>query len=274
MAQADFLFPESSSSRLDLEVLLCHLLDKNRTYLYTWPEKQLSNAEVDALNLMIQKRQQGTPIAHIIETREFWSLPFKVTPDTLIPRPDTEVLIEWVLGNFSDTPKSVIDLGTGTGAIALSLASEFSTWDVCGCDRIPAAVALALENAKRLGLSRVRFFESNWFDACAHKTFDLIVTNPPYIPEDDPHLKQGDVVFEPSSALTSGLDGLDDIRFIAAQSWAFLNSEGCIVIEHGFDQAESVKRILTDVGFADVDHGQDYGGNDRFSFGWKRDAEK
>ncbi len=286
LSKAADLLPDSDSAKLDIEVLLCHLLNQSRTYLYTWPERTLSEAQYHQFLEALEQRQQGHPVAHIVGFREFWSLPLQVSPSTLIPRPDTETLIEWVLDQFSDAhagqvsqePFRAVDLGTGTGAIALALASEFPAWDVCGCDRVPEAVTLAKSNAEQLGLERVRFFESSWFDGFDYSqqagSFHLIITNPPYIPASDPHLSQGDVVFEPKSALVAGEDGLDDIRHIIGQSLHYLADGGCLLIEHGYDQAASVAALFELAGYVDVGSGKDYGGNDRFTFGWKATLEE
>lgn len=278
LSQAKQLLPDSDSAKLDLEVLLCHILNQSRTFLYTWPETKLGEEDYQSLVAGVTKRQQGHPIAHIVGYKEFWSLPLRVSATTLIPRPDTETLIEWVLEHFpgDENPsitKKVVDLGTGTGAIALALASEYPLWDVSGCDRVSDAVELAKANAVVLGLERVRFFESSWFDRFdSHKeagSYHLIISNPPYIPERDRHLNEGDVVFEPKSALVSGDDGLNDIRTIISESMHFLADAGCLLIEHGYDQAAQVAQLFVASGYVGVGSGQDYGGNDRFTFGWK-----
>lgn len=298
LAKAVALLPHSESAKLDLEVLLCHTLDKSRTFLYTWPETQLTHDQYLTLTACVERRQQGHPVAHLVGYKEFWSLPLKVTPTTLIPRPDTETLIEWVLDHFSEDVsegsqrtdshntdshntavqsigphKKAVDLGTGTGAIALALASEYPSWEISGCDRVPEAVELARFNASTLGLEKVRFFQSNWFEqfdlANESESYHLIISNPPYIAECDKHLEEGDVVFEPKSALVAGDDGLDDIRLIVRESLVFLAEGGCLLIEHGYDQASSVAALFVEAGYLGVGSGQDYGGNDRFTFGWK-----
>ncbi|GAA3922726.1 peptide chain release factor N(5)-glutamine methyltransferase [Litoribacillus peritrichatus] len=269
LTMASELLPDSPSAKLDMEVLLCHVLQVNRTYLYTWPEKSLTEAQYSKLTGLLRERQQGHPVAHLTGVREFWSLPFKVSPTTLIPRPDTEVLIEWILDRYAEKSLlSVLDLGTGTGAIALALAYEKPQWSVVACDRVSEAVQLARENAEALGLQRVTVVESDWFSALGQASFDLIVSNPPYIPASDPHLSEGDVVFEPSSALVSGEDGLQDIRKIVSESRRHLAEQGCLIIEHGYDQAEAVQAIFTAQGFVKVASGKDYGSQDRFTFGW------
>jgi len=275
-AQAGELLPESESPKLDMEVLLGHVLSKSRAFLYTWPETQLTETQYAQLVALVKERQLGKPIAHLLGMREFWSLPLLVTPDTLIPRPDTEVLIEWVLEHFSNHDAcKVVDLGTGTGAIALALASESPEWQLSGCDRIPEAVELARRNAEQLGLARVDFFESSWFERfgdSSKASFHLIVSNPPYIAEDDPHLVQGDVRFEPKSALTAGKDGLDDIRIIAQDAMSYLISGGCLLVEHGYDQADAVQQIFKHVGLNGVGSGKDYNGNDRFTYGFNQEV--
>ncbi len=206
-------------------------------------------------------------MAYIPGRQGFWSLDLEVAPHTLIPRPDTELLVETALEMLPSGPADVLDLGTGTGAIALALASERSTWRLTGVDRISEAVTLATRNAQRLGLGNVGFIESQWFSSLAGQRYGLIVSNPPYIPASDPHLLQGDVRFEPSSALVSGVDGLDDIRLIIAQAPGHLSSSGRLVLEHGYDQASAVRSLLSAGGFVDVASCRDFGGHERVSLG-------
>lgn len=244
------------SAAVDSKVLLCASLDCELAYLHTWPEKQLNSKQLDILEKFIAKRITGVPVAHLIGYRDFWSLRLHVSAATLIPRPETERLIEIALELPLPVDAQVLDLGTGTGAIALSLASEQPKWQIMGLDKSPEAVILAKQNAQANQLHTVEFIQSNWFSAItnlkSNLKYDLIVTNPPYVEEASEYLKMGDVRFEPSSALTSGLDGLKDIRLIAKQAKSYLANEGWLLIEHGFQQAEAVTDILKLNGFVNV----------------------
>ncbi|WP_130538081.1 peptide chain release factor N(5)-glutamine methyltransferase [Thiomicrorhabdus indica] len=268
----DALFGLSDSPKLDAELLLCHVLECERSYLYTWPEKILGNDQVLAFRELLQKRQQGHPIAHLIGEREFWGLPLKVTPDTLIPRPDTEVLIETALTLLpagQNTNLRILDLGTGTGAIALALKSERPNAQVSAVDFSEDALNIAKINSQNLNLP-IQTLHSSWFQSLpAGEYFDLIASNPPYIEENDKHLTQGDVRFEPITALTSGVDGLEDIRLITKQSIDYLLPDGWLILEHGYNQGEAVREILAENGYQTVETRQDYGGNDRVTFGQK-----
>lgn len=259
--------PDSPSAKLDAEWLLAAALGKAPSYLRTWPEREVP-AEIEARYLAdVQRRRQGEPVAYILGRQGFWSLELEVAPHTLIPRPDTELLVEAALQLLPASPAGVLDLGTGTGAIALALAAERPAWQVTGVDRVAEAVALAQRNAARLGLANSRFLQSHWFSELAGQRFQLIVGNPPYIPSGDPHLQQGDVRFEPGSALISGADGLDDIRQIVSQAPDFLELGGWLLLEHGYDQAAQVRALLSEGGFVDVESRQDYGGHLRISLG-------
>jgi len=268
----DALFGLSDSPKLDAELLLCHVLECERSYLYTWPEKILGNDQVLAFRELLQKRQQGHPIAHLIGEREFWGLPLKVTPDTLIPRPDTEVLIETALTLLpagQNANLRILDLGTGTGAIALALKSERPNAQVSAVDFSKAALEVAKTNSELLNLP-IQTLHSSWFQTLpAGEYFDLIASNPPYIEENDKHLTQGDVRFEPISALTSGKDGLEDIRLIAKQAIDYLLPAGWLILEHGYNQGEAVREILAENGYQTIETRQDYGQNDRITFGQK-----
>ena len=259
--------PDSDTALLDVELLLARVLGKSRSYLHTWPDKQLSAGQLEALNALLERRRQGEPIAYLLGRQGFWTLDLEVSPATLIPRADTERLVEVALELAPSSMARVLDLGTGTGAIALALASERPGWTVLGCDLQPEALALALENRQQTGLTAVDFVCSDWFSALQGQVFDLIVSNPPYIASDDPHLAQGDVRFEPASALVSGKDGLDAIRHIIAIAPAHLAADGWLLIEHGWQQGDAVRALLQTRGFTAVQSWQDLSGHPRVSGG-------
>lgn len=262
----------TDSPQIDAELLLCHTLDKPRSYLFTWPEKNLTSEQELQFSSFLEQRIQGHPIAHIIGQREFWGLNLKVTADTLIPRPDTETLIEAALelkpGDNSTC--SILDLGTGTGAIALALKSELSQCQVIAVDQSRAALEVAQHNAQSNQLD-VQFIHSNWLSAIEDQQFNCIVSNPPYIEDDDPHLQQGDVRFEPLSALASGQDGLDDIRIICQQGYSHIKPNGWLIIEHGYNQAEAIHELFAQYGYQNIQLRKDYGGNPRVTLGQKLD---
>ncbi|WP_323916211.1 peptide chain release factor N(5)-glutamine methyltransferase [Aeromonas veronii] len=259
---------EGESPRADADVLLCHLLDCRRSYLMTWPERELDAAQQATLQTWLARRLNGEPIAHLVGEREFWSLPLKVSPATLIPRPDTEVLVEQALAKIPQGPCAVLDLGTGTGAIALAIKSERPELDVWAVDRMADAAALARENSAALGLP-IEVRDGSWFAPLDEQAprFAVIVSNPPYIDGADPHLEQGDVRFEPRSALVADEAGLADIRHIVAHAPAYLLTDGWLLLEHGWDQGESVRQLLRDGGYREVATVRDYGDNDRVTLG-------
>ncbi|SFA66797.1 peptide chain release factor N(5)-glutamine methyltransferase [Metapseudomonas otitidis] len=264
---SDPRLPDSPSPRLDAELLLAAALGKPRSFLHTWPERVVSGEAAERYASYLERRRQGEPVAYILGHQGFWSLDLEVAPHTLIPRPDTELLVETALALVTLPQARVLDLGTGTGAIALALACERLGWQVTGVDRISEAVALAERNRERLGLGNAAFRESHWFSALGAECYDLIVSNPPYIAAQDPHLARGDVRFEPSSALVAGADGLDDIRLIVSQAPAHLNAGGWLLLEHGYDQAAAVRELLAREGFEAVESRRDLGGHERISLG-------
>jgi release factor glutamine methyltransferase len=257
----------SDSARLDAQILLAFVLDKERIYLLTWPEKSLTQNSIQVYLALLQRRVSGEPIAYIVGVKEFWSLPFKVSPATLIPRPDTEILVESVLEHFGELDSiQCLDLGTGTGAIALALASEQPHWKIDAIDYNIDAVKLAKQNAQDLDLTQVNIFQSNWFSAVNEKKFDIIVSNPPYIDALDEHLNQGDVRFEPDSALIADEHGLGDIKHIAKQALNFLNTSGAIFFEHGFEQGEAVRNILAALGYESAKTVRDLNNHERITW--------
>ena len=262
----------SDTPQLDCELLLCHVIDKDRTWLRTWPDNTVSPTHQTLFKSLLDQRIKGTPIAYITGSRGFWSMDLNVSSDTLIPRPETELLVEIVLKLGLPSQACGLDLGTGSGAIALALASERLDMQWFAVDAQLGAVELAQDNSNQQQLSNVSIFQSNWFDAIKQQDnkFDLIVSNPPYIAKDDPHLSQGDVRFEPKTALVSGVDGLDDIKVIVSQSSMYLNTNGWLVLEHGYDQGKAVRDLMLFAGFNEVTTKQDYNNLDRITLGfWK-----
>ncbi|MFB5172734.1 peptide chain release factor N(5)-glutamine methyltransferase [Erwinia amylovora] len=260
---------ESESPKRDAEILLQLVTGKSRAWLIGFDDSVLGAAALEQLHALLTRRAAGEPIAYLTGEREFWSLSLNVTPDTLIPRPDSEVLVEQALAHLPDAACSILDLGTGSGAIALALASERPDCQISGIDRIPAAVALAQHNAARLGLANATFMPGNWFSALKPQQFAVIVSNPPYIDAADKHLSQGDVRFEPASALVAGDGGLADIKIIAAQAGQYLANGGWLLLEHGWQQGAQIRQILSDNHYCRIETCQDYGGNDRVTFGQK-----
>lgn len=270
VAQYQRLQPSSDSPRLDAELLLCHVLKKSRSFLLAWPEKELSDAQNTDYEQLLQRRLKGEPVAHLVGSQAFWTIDLEVTADTLIPRPETETLVEQALEKLSHGVYRVADLGTGTGAIALSLASERPGWQVVGCDRVVEAVDLAERNRRQLNIPNASFVLGSWFEPL-DGTFDMIVSNPPYIDPDDPHLQQGDVRFEPLSALIADKQGMADIESIADIARDYLNDGGWLLFEHGYDQGEQARQVLELLGYVDVETIQDLGARDRVTLGcWLR----
>ncbi|WP_428353170.1 peptide chain release factor N(5)-glutamine methyltransferase [Methyloprofundus sp.] len=257
----------SDSAELDVEVLLCHVLKKDRSYLRTWPEKALDKIQIDQFTSLLKQRQLGQPIAYITGTREFWSRDFHVDPSVLIPRPDTETLIELCLQLIEHKPDArLIDLGTGSGIIAITLAAECPRLKVTAVDSSLEALHIARKNALLNQTQEIRFLHSNWFEQVANESFDFIVSNPPYIAPDDPHLQQGDVVFEPDCALIADQQGLTDIMHISQQSQRYLKPGGYLVLEHGYNQKQSVHDILQQHQYQNIHCLQDLSGQPRISY--------
>ena len=261
----------SDSANLDAQLLLCFVLNKERSYLLTWPERLIEQQNVEQFNALVKRRINGEPIAYIVGIKEFWSLPFYVSSATLIPRPDTEILVELVLELYADkTDFHCVDLGTGTGAIALSLASELPNWQFDAIDFSHDAVLLAKKNAKQLNLNQVNIYQSDWFSKVPDgKKFDVIVSNPPYIDALDDNLTQGDVRFEPLSALVAKEQGLADIKHIAKVAREYLVAHGAIFFEHGFEQGIAVRKLLTDLGYQQAVTVKDLNNHDRITWALK-----
>lgn len=266
LANAAMTFINSESPEIDSQALLCHVLKCRLSYLHTWPEKVLTPPQLSEFERLSRLRAKGEPIAYLVGQRGFWTLDLKVSNATLIPRPDSEVLVMHALTKISKD-MLVADLGTGTGAIVLSLASEKPESVFLASDYSTEALKVAQDNAQNNHIGNVQFWRGDWLRAIKAQSLDMIVSNPPYIEQDDPHLEQGDVVFEPIQALASGVDGLDDIRKIIIQSTMALKPKGWLLIEHGYRQAEQVKLLFEQAGFIQLECHQDFGGNDRVTAG-------
>ncbi len=256
----------ADEANIEAQLLLMHVLEVNRAWLIAHATDSLAAEPANAFQALLHRRLQGEPVAHILGTREFFGLTLKVTADTLIPRPDTETLVEAALQKIHGAMR-ILDLGTGTGAIALAITRHAPQCEIIAVDASAAALAVAQQNASSLQLHNVQCLQSNWFTALGPASFDLIVSNPPYIEADDPHLQQGDLRFEPLSALASGTDGLQDIRQIIAQAPAHLNAGGWLMLEHGYNQAEAVQQLLNVAGFKNVQSLKDLGDHLRVTLG-------
>ena len=260
------LTSQFDTARIDAEVLISFALGWQRTHLITRDTQILSAEQIESVNKFIARRINGEPIAYIVGEQEFWSLPLSVNSFTLIPRPETEHLVETALEYLpTDEVKSVLDLGTGSGAIALALATERPGNKYTAVDASFEALEVARSNATKLKISSVNFQLGSWFEELRGQKFDLIVSNPPYIESADEHLTQGDVAAEPISALTSGADGLDDIRVISKQAVYHLNDEGWLMMEHGWNQAEEVRSILKAHKYKNIKSVKDYSNIERLT---------
>lgn len=257
----------SESPRRDAEILLGFVTGKGRTFILAFGETPLTDKQQEQLAVLLARRVRGEPVAHLIGEREFWSLPLFVSPATLIPRPDTECLVEQALARLPAGPCRILDLGTGTGAIALALASERPDCQVTAVDLIPDAVALAQRNADHLGIRNIEIVQSRWFSALEGQRFSLIVSNPPYIDAQDPHLAQGDVRFEPLSALVAADNGLADLHTLIKDAPRYLLPQGWLLLEHGWQQGGAVREIFARYGWQQVETCRDYGDNERLTLG-------
>lgn len=255
------------SGRLEAELLLCHCLGKSRSYLYTWPERELPAAVQQRYEGLLHARREGTPLAYLTGKREFWSLELLVNEHTLIPRPETETLVEWALELALPGTARVVDWGTGSGAIALALASERPDWQVLATDVSAAALAVAAANRQRLGLARLDLLRADWGAPFNCDRFDLVVSNPPYVAPGDPHLAQGDLRFEPSHALVAEADGLGAIQRLVDDAARCLVPGGWLLVEHGYNQAAEVQTLFAGAGFDAVTTRSDLAGSDRITGG-------
>ncbi|RQW83636.1 MAG: peptide chain release factor N(5)-glutamine methyltransferase [Methylococcus sp.] len=255
----------SPSPALDAEVLLMHVLGRDRAHLRAWPEKPLTPAQASDYAALIERRREGWPIAYLTGEREFWSRPFQVAPGVLIPRPETELLIELALAAIpADQSANLLDLGTGSGIIAITLAVERPRARVVAVDASAEALAIAQTNAARHAAINLSFFQGDWLGPLPPtERYNLIVSNPPYIAEGDPHLRQGDLRHEPGLALASGPDGLTALRRIIAESRAFLKPGGALLLEHGYDQADAIGVLLRGTGYGEINHHRDLQGHRR-----------
>ncbi len=255
----------SPTADIDARLCLCHVLNVSSSYLYCYPEQVLNPAQQAQLSSLLSARLAGQPLAYLFGYWHFFDLQLEVSSSTLIPRPDTELLVEQVLSLPVATSAKVLDLGTGTGAIALALAHNKPQWQLTAVDFISAAVQLAERNRQRLHLNNCKVLHSDWFAALAGQRFDVIVSNPPYIDPQDSHLAA--LRYEPITALTAPEQGLADIRHIVHQAPQYLHDNGWLYLEHGYDQADAVRQLLQNAGFAQVQSQRDYGGNWRISGG-------
>lgn len=258
----------SNEFKLDAQLLLEHVLNVNHAWLIAHADDEITSEAYQQFATLIQRRIAGEPIAYILGKREFYGLMFTVTPATLIPRPDTETLVDVALAHLPpQAPNHILDLGTGSGAIALAIAKQRPNAKIIAVDASATALKIAKENAQHLNISNVQFVLSNWFSALENQSFDMIVSNPPYIEQNDVHLNQGDLRFEPHSALVSGKDGLDDIRRIIQHAAGYLHPQGWLMLEHGYNQTTAVSSMLASAHFNDIETRQDLGGNNRVTFG-------
>ena len=266
---SQLLATSSDSARLDAELLIAHTLNIPRSRFITEPDQILDEQQLNKIQAIITRRARGEPVAYLLGSKYFWDLELKVTPAVLIPRPDTELLVEIALTLYKpDETIKVIDLGTGSGAIALAIAKSRPHWHITATDESQPALAVAIENAEHYKLDNVTLLQSHWFENVAEDLrYDLIISNPPYIAETDPHLHQGDVRFEPQEALVAGPDGLDAIRYLIHESKKHLRQHGWLILEHGYDQGMQVRQLFVENGYMQVQQKKDLGGHIRVTMG-------
>lgn len=258
--------------KLEAQLLLAHTLERDRSWLYAWPEYKLHEEQEHLFFSLLHRRAKGVPLAYITGEREFWSLPFKVTEDTLIPRPETELIVATTLQLANRTqPISLLDLGTGSGAIAISLAREHPSWHITATDSSTTALAVAATNASQLGVAHIQFVHGDWFSPLQRNNrFHIIVSNPPYVAADDAHLQSGDLIHEPQGALSSGPDGLSDLRHIINEAPGWLHTDGWLLVEHGMDQGSAVRKLFQDAGFCNISTSTDLEQRERMTMGCRR----
>jgi len=267
LSAARLKLADSPSARVDAEHLLAHVLESTRAFLYANPEMELPDEDADVFEKLIRQRALGQPVAYLTGRCEFWSLPLTISPAVLIPRPETELLVETALDKIPQLADwRIADLGTGSGAIALALATERNQCEIHATDISMAAIKVAQQNASDLGIDRIQFHQGSWGQPLQGK-FHVLVSNPPYVSADDPHLEQGDLRFEPRRALTPGADGLDAIREISRLAQPMLVDGGWLLLEHGFDQGPHTRQIMRNAGFGSVESLQDLQGHQRITVG-------
>jgi release factor glutamine methyltransferase len=255
-------------AQADAELLLSHAMGRSRSWLYAHGDDDLQPSQAKVFDALLRRREAGEPVAYLIGKRGFWAFDLMVTPDTLIPRPETERLVELALERAPATPGlRIADLGTGSGAIALALAYERRQAQIIATDASAAALKVAAANARALGLRNVQLREGSWWAPLKGERFDLVVSNPPYIAEQDPHLRRGDLRYEPAKALSSGRDGLDAISILVSGAAAHLRDGGWLLLEHGWCQADAVRALMTQVGFGSVQSTRDLAGHERVTLG-------
>lgn len=265
----------SDSEQLDAEVLLAFSLERDRTYLRTWPEKALTTEQQQHFQQLVKRRMKSEPVAYITGQREFWDMTLRVTADTLIPRPETELLVEKALEKIPvDAQWRIADLGTGSGAIALAIARERPGCQITATDSSATALAVAQDNAQRLNISNVQFIEGHWFQPIENEQFEMIVSNPPYVHPADPHLQKGDLPFEPADALQSIPDGMKDIRIISNAARGHLSPPGWLILEHGYNQGSAVEQRLSELGYKEVTVVNDLSHNARICIGKWGETDK
>jgi release factor glutamine methyltransferase len=256
----------SDSASIDAQILLGHCLDCTRTYLYTWPDKLITPQQSECFNNLLKQRLQGEPVAYITGEKAFWNMDLKVSAATLIPRPETELLVETALSLISpNKAASILELGTGSAAIALALAHEHPDCQITAVELSPEACAIAQQNIQNYSKGNVQLLAGHWFTPVEHQRFDLIISNPPYVADNDPHLLQGDVRYEPSMALSAGTDGLDEIRHIISEAQHFLNDSGWLLLEHGYNQANAVEELFLLHNYISIKQYKDHAGHFRVS---------
>ena len=259
----------SPSARIDAEVILAHILQKTRTYLYTHPETLINATVWQQYQDAINQRSIGHPVAHLTGSKEFWKQALRVTADTLIPRPETELLVELTLSLLGTTQEArILELGTGSGAIALAIASERPTWSIQAFDISEAALHVARSNAHLLNLNQIQWGQSNWFQSIPLQSFHAIISNPPYIAEEDPSTQQGDLRFEPRNALISGKEGLDALTEIIKTGIHYLHPQGFLLVEHGYQQCDAVTTRFQRYGYSNLLSAKDIEGHDRVTGGF------